>query len=345
MFDRSKIKKILFISENRKGIVLNDAVLICDEKDNILREWKGKNGDLIKIKNHPIVAYVHHVDSPLRRPFMRRNAIIEENLFANGHTHLMHIDQWEKPICAIPYAFSHLMLLNQKYIGISGLRVVIQHAHALYHPPRAIGFAQNYVPINDNYFIMQTHDGAQVKFEKRGRILDDFVIHSQLSKVCVLRNDRFLAQDVNKVIMIFDLNATQKMKVIHSRPNIPSFEEIIMLPDSDIVLARDQVQNLYLMDTQTLQIQKIFCHINQGIRELALSEKNRIIAVLEDGSYLNIGEKILAHSPMQVLLHQETSLATVLIDKIVKFAGDYHHFFQIAKKPMENHYLARKNML
>lgn len=357
MFDRTKIKKIFFISENRKGLVLNDRALLCDDKDEIIKEWKGNSIDLIKIKNSSWVAVVHREMGQIRDPRARRLAVTGENMFLPGKTELMHIDKLDDKPFIIPYGVSEGFFLNDQFLGFSGLRVIVCDFKKMNDYPLGMVYnASNFISLNDSLMMgtFQYGNDVGVLHLKNNTIYTTMTYPLKLKKICALTNDRFFAQAMTGELMVFFISEPRQVSLLRKicyfslqrQVSFHSlFKEILLLPDSPIVLGRDPNNDLYVIHSETLQIRKIDLKIKEPILEINISENNRVIAVLESGNYLWLDDKILKDSYVHDIFLEETTQPTVLIDMMVNYTLDYVHLFKNSQKPEEKEYVPKKNMI
>ncbi len=354
MFDRSKIKKIFFISENRKAIVLNDRALICDEKNRIVKEWQGKDIDLLQIKNQPYVVFTQRNVDPPRDPRARRNAItgLIHDTFFPGQTALMHVDKLEEPL-QIPYAVSQMVFMNNKFFGFSCLGMIttnLKEWSATYSG--IVHGASDFVPLNHEYMMglskLSGRGEVEILHFGGSSLISTLSSSLYLKKICVLTNDQFLAQAKTGELIIYSISKSQRNLLIDLQKQVSFnvfFEEWLLLPDSKIVLGRAADKNLYVIHSETLQVREIDIKAKEPIIELNISENNRVVAVLESGNFLFLDDKILKHSYANEIFLEETTQPTVLIDMIVNYAADYGHLFKNIKKPEEKQYSSKQNMI
>jgi len=123
--DNRKIKKVFFISENRKAICTEEKIDICDNKDNIEKTFESKYSNLFKVKNSDLLAYVEYKPIKPRDPRARRNALTGRDLMGNGKTLLIDAEKLtvvEEIPCLLINPIA--LLENKVIVGLCGLHVV-----------------------------------------------------------------------------------------------------------------------------------------------------------------------------------------------------------------------------
>ncbi len=342
--DNRKIKKVFFISENRKAICTKEKIDICDNKNNIEKTFESKNCDLFKVKNSNFLAYIEYEPIKPRDPRARRDAITAHDLIGKGKTTLIDAETLTV-VEEIPHPLINPVALqeNKVIVGLCGLHVVsyVRESKILYKDDHPM-FCNNrdFFVLSDTHFgvlnIYSLHPGISTLnvfyFKDHRNQPPDFI--GDCLYVCgifPLMNGQFFMHShkdgVFKMgIYEYDNRLTAIREIVCSHYII--FSELLLLSDNVTLIGRSKDNIFYLIDTNTFSIETLPLKLD-SIVQMALTHNGNLIGVKQDGQYLDLDQCILKYSQTRAILYRDTDFPVEMINIITGYEGSYRRFFEV----------------
>ncbi len=314
----SEHKATTFISEKYEAIYADDKIIIRNSKTK--EQEKILQGELCKIKNSNFLAHTE-LSSPD---------------YPEGKTTVLNLESLETVI-EIPYDLKNMISVSDRtcLIGYNNEKLLLfcDLATQRLHTFNVYKNILNCVALSEDYFSLLYHDYAQIIFVK------DFIRFNwcwdiqNAKQICGLSNHQFFVQDQFNNFFIYQVDSKKDIHIIRDRNNAESihFSEIILLSDDKTLIGKSYGGELYLIDTDTLAVEKL--PIQLPVHAL-LWKESRLFAIFDNGEQGEIEELISNKKAIHQTLYENKELPVELIKIMVEYTSDARFFKNSSHEPV-----------